>query len=152
MWATEEYATSIFKSVIRTQSILIRAPPTRAKNAKNWVNLVNLSRPSKRPIPNLPNLSKTPAKSIDPVVDASTWALGSQICTKYIGNFVKTPITSIRENSLLSGNSPLLLLFFNRVNSTSPLSVLKIRTTPKKGREVNTVNSRRYKLASRRSG
>jgi len=31
MWATEEYATSTFRSTRRIQRQLIRAPPTRAK-------------------------------------------------------------------------------------------------------------------------
>ena len=36
-----------------------------------------------------PNFNNTPAKIIEPVTGASTCALGSQRCTKYIGNLTK---------------------------------------------------------------
>ena len=40
-------------------------------------------------IPYPPNFNKIPARIMDPPTGASTWALGSHWCTKYIGNFTK---------------------------------------------------------------
>lgn len=42
-----------------------------------------------RTTPYLPNLSKTPAKIMEPEVLASTWAFGSQKCPPKIGILIK---------------------------------------------------------------
>lgn len=39
--------------------------------------------------PTPPNFKSTPAKSIDPAVDASTWALGSHTWRRSMGVFIK---------------------------------------------------------------
>lgn len=50
----------------------------------------------KRPYP--PNFNKTPAKIIEPLKGASTCALGSHKCVKYIGILIINAITIPNQN------------------------------------------------------
>lgn len=54
--------------------------------------------------PYLPNLSRIPAKAIDPATGASTWALGSHRWVPYIGILaMKADISMIHINLGYSG-------------------------------------------------
>lgn len=48
--------------------------------------------------PDIPSLSMIPAKIIEPIVEASTWALGSQTCKKNRGIFTRIIIIIIKDN------------------------------------------------------
>lgn len=64
-------------------------------------NLIFLKKREKsRNRPNPPNFNKRPAKTIDPEVLASTWALGSQKCSPKTGIFTKkgAAVISIKLN------------------------------------------------------
>jgi len=64
-------------------------PPTKETLVKKYeIHPEPLNR-DKRNMPYPPNFNNTPAKIIEPVTGASTCALGSQRCTKYIGNLTK---------------------------------------------------------------
>tara|TARA_B100000780_G_C21124007_1_gene455639 strand:- start:2728 stop:3000 length:273 start_codon:yes stop_codon:yes gene_type:complete len=78
IWDTEEKAIIFFRSVVYKQ-----VAPTRARLSKD--TMIKILRvvyevivEFNRRIPMPPNLSKMPAKIIDPYTGASTWAKGSQ--------------------------------------------------------------------------
>lgn len=48
--------------------------------------------------PTIPSLIITPAKIIEPIVDASTWAFGSQRCIKNMGIFI---ISMVKKNIII---------------------------------------------------
>jgi hypothetical protein len=53
-------------------------------------------------MPYPPSFNKIPAKIIEPDTGASTWALGSHRCTKYIGNFtIKANLPITNRNGLI---------------------------------------------------
>jgi hypothetical protein len=85
-------------SVWRKQINLIIQPPDILKaiqaefNSVNWLNNMGLIRINPYP----PSFKSTPAKIIEPLTGASTWALGSHKWTMYIGIFTKKAPTPAR--------------------------------------------------------
>lgn len=78
-----------------------------------------------RKAPYLPNFNKRPAKIIDPLVLASTWALGSQ---KWIPNTGILTKKGIRKRSL---DQKLIEIKFILIKTKDSLNIIKI--TNKKG-------------------
>lgn len=96
MWETEEYATSTFISVILEHII---ATPDIAQQLilkiKRLKKLDGVAIINKRN-PKVPIFNKIAAKIIDPNTGASTWALGSHMCTKNIGVLTKKAKDNIK--------------------------------------------------------
>lgn len=100
MCLTEEYAISDFTSVCRIQINLVITPPiVQTVNKGALTNLFNINILLViRRSPYVPNFRRMPARIIDPATGASTWALGSQRCTKYNGVFtIKAKIVNIHQ-------------------------------------------------------
>ena len=55
-----------------------------------------------REIPNPPIFNRTPARTIDPKIGASTWAFGNQRWNKYIGIFTRKTINIINSKKGIS--------------------------------------------------
>lgn len=91
MCDTEVYAINFFISFSNIQIILIIAPPKILNIFNSKTKLSALIKYIKRKIPNPANLSKMAAKTMEPLTGASTWARGSQVWKKNIGNFTKNP-------------------------------------------------------------
>lgn len=83
--------------------------------------------------PYLPNLSRIPAKAIDPATGASTWALGSHRWVPYIGILaMKADISMIHINLGYSGKK-----FMLRENIFTELIFELISIIPiRRGREA----------------
>lgn len=60
-----------------------------------------------RKAPYLPNFKSSPARIIDPLVLASTWALGSQKCRPITGIFTRNGINNSSPNQLVVETLPL---------------------------------------------
>lgn len=52
-------------------------------------------------MPNVPSFRRIPARAIDPIRGASTWALGSQTCKGYVGVFTSKAIIWQNNNKEL---------------------------------------------------
>lgn len=100
IWATEEYAISDFMSCCRVQiSLVIAAPVSEIAKIKGFNELIRLGIViARRIIPNVPNLSRIPAKIIDPATGASTWAFGSHRCRKNIGALARKAINRDKDH------------------------------------------------------
>jgi len=61
---------------------------------------VNLRNWCIRIIPKPPSLRRTPARIMEPATGASTWALGSQRWTEYMGNFTKKAPNAVMKIKL----------------------------------------------------
>ena len=94
-------------------------------------------------IPKAPNFNKIAANKIDPIVGASTCALGNQICKKNKGNFTKNiekiQITKIKFN------------FRNIIFSILKKFICKIQKMKIEGILKNNVYPKRNELAWIRS-
>lgn len=88
---------------------------------------------TRRKIPYPPNFNKTPAKTIEPETGASTCALGSHKCTKYIGNFTKNAKTLINQRNLEVSFLKIILILIVSLQLT--LNIIEIS----KGRDANKV-------------
>lgn len=87
MWLTDEYAISDFRSVWRKQIELVMIIPHKDNIKKGYaiklldgfnINVI-------RSIPYPPNFNKIAARTMDPAIGASTWALGNHKCKPYRG-------------------------------------------------------------------
>ena len=81
-------------SICRRQINLTTTAPVplnddRKKEKKSLLVVSGRSRNHPKP----PSLSRSPAKIIEPVNGASTWAFGNHKCTPYKGNFTKKAAT-----------------------------------------------------------
>lgn len=102
MWTTEEYAIKTFISLIWQFRIPKIAPPAAPKIETDNIDEEEINIET-RIMPYPPNFKSTPAKIILPDTGASTWALGSQRWTPYIGNFTRNPalkIIAIKEEGV----------------------------------------------------
>ena len=86
-----------------------------------------------RIIPQPPSFNKTPAKIIEPETGASTWALGNQRWTKYIGNFTRKANTVIVHKKF---GIPWVIII---LNFTDPLQFMIITIEISKGNDANKV-------------
>jgi len=93
-------------SLIIKVMILLTIEP---KSQYGRVHLINdmLNIRITRRAPYLPNFNKRPAKIIEPLVLASTWALGSQKCNPMTGIFTKKGIIKKILSHLLVDSLPL---------------------------------------------
>ena len=80
MWLTEEYAISDFRSVWRRQIELVIIMPHKDNIINGYAmnSVIGLRINVIRSIPYPPNFSKIAARTMEPAMGASTWALGSQ--------------------------------------------------------------------------
>jgi len=62
---------------------------TAINNTTHKFNILTITSLLKRKIPKPPNLSNKPANTIEPLVLASTWALGNQVWRPNTGIFTK---------------------------------------------------------------
>jgi hypothetical protein len=74
IWNTEAIAITFFKSLCKIQ----KNTPNRALKTKYEGLILFFVQDLNLMIPILPIFNNPPAKSIEPVVEASTWAFGSQ--------------------------------------------------------------------------
>ena len=88
---------------------------------------------TRRKIPYPPNFNKTPAKTIEPETGASTCALGSHKCTKYIGNFTKNARILINQRNLKVSTLKIILILIVSLQFT--VNMIEINS----GREANKV-------------
>ena len=88
-WATDEYAINTFMSICRRQINLTTTAPNPLKDDRNIESRPPLNKGFSKNHLNPPNFSSNPAKIIEPVNGASTWALGNHKCTPYMGNLTK---------------------------------------------------------------
>lgn len=97
MCATLLYAINFLMSLCIMVRTLARIAP---KNQTKEVSLIekNLILARMRNIPYPPSLSKRPAKIIDPLVLASTWAFGNQKWTPKTGSFTKKGEINIKPS------------------------------------------------------
>lgn len=82
MWLIEEYAIRDFRSVCCRQVKLARVAPQRDRttNGRN-MSVFRAGRVwAIRMMPYPPSFSRIAARTIDPAIGASTWALGSHKC------------------------------------------------------------------------
>lgn len=91
---TEEQAINDFKSTCRKHTKQSNKFPTKLIDIQIQLNFIVriLVRKNKRNKAYLPSFNVMPANIIDPIVGASTCALGSHKCTKNIGIFIKKAI------------------------------------------------------------
>lgn len=91
MCPTDDRATSDFKSVWRRHSIAVARMPKmeiRRRSIKES-RQVGERRGERRSIPYPPSLSRVPARTMEPAMGASTWALGSHRWREYRGSFTR---------------------------------------------------------------
>lgn len=94
MWLTEEYAISDLRSVWRRQIELVIIIPHKDNIMKGYaMNSVSGFRNVViRSMPYPPNFSRTAARTMEPAIGASTWALGNQRWRPYRGIFTMKAI------------------------------------------------------------
>lgn len=101
-------------------------------------------------MPYPPNLSRMPAKIIDPATGASTWALGSHRCREYIGILARNAVIIIshqRRGCKLLGS-----VMQGEANDAIPICLAISRDPTRRGSLAVTVYSIRYAPACIRSG
>ena len=124
-------------SLIIKQIIPKIPPPSKEILIINDNIVEELNKYPKRIIPYPPSFNKIPAKIIEPPTGASTWALGSHWCTKYIGNFTKKAVT---ENIIKIGTLWTQLEFTERKNiELEQFSWIIIIIVNNRGREAKRV-------------
>lgn len=79
--------------------------------------------------PYVPTFNKAPARAMEPTMGASTWALGSQRCTKNIGVFTKK---GARAQQPSKGDRGVQL-------AKDPISAPRVKMIRMSGSEDNTV-------------
>lgn len=89
MWLTEEYAINDLRSVWRRQIELVIIIPHRDNIMKGYAmnSVSGFKNTVTRSMPYPPSFSKIAARTIEPAMGASTWALGSQRWRPYNGIF-----------------------------------------------------------------
>jgi len=87
--ATDEYAIITFISNWKIQITPISAEPETAVEIIKLNKSLGLKNGENRAKPYPPNFNKIAAKIMDPIIGASTWALGSHKCPIKIGSFTK---------------------------------------------------------------
>lgn len=83
---TLEYAITALKSLWIKQIKHVNKDPNKEIYIKKVAIFEKFLKNKIFKIPQPPNFNKTAAKKMDPIVGASTWALGNQICKIKIGN------------------------------------------------------------------
>lgn len=80
MWLTEEYAMSDFRSVWRRQIELVMIMPHNDSiiNGYDMKSVIGFRSSEIRNMPYPPSFSRIAARTMEPAMGASTWALGSQ--------------------------------------------------------------------------
>ena len=110
----------------RRQIILQKIDP-QIPNLKYNRSTFLLNKGQNKMNPNLPSFKRTPANTIEPEMGASTWAFGSQTCTRYIGVLTINPsVINVQNQKLFKPTIKLIYL----------LKVIKIRSN---GKEEITV-------------
>jgi hypothetical protein len=89
MWLTEEYAMSDFRSVWRRQIELVMIMPHNDNIMNGYAikSVIGFRSNVIRIMPYPPSLSRIAARTMEPAIGASTWALGSQRWSPYSGIF-----------------------------------------------------------------
>lgn len=77
MWTIDEYAIMTFISLNDVINTLDIIPPTRANLRANSATFSLIEKSLDKIKPKPPNFNNTPAKIIEPITGASTWALGN---------------------------------------------------------------------------
>ena len=80
MWLMEEYAKSDFRSIWRRQIELVMIMPHKDNMINGYAieSVIGLRSSVIRIMPYPPSFSRIAARTIEPAIGASTWALGSQ--------------------------------------------------------------------------
>ena len=80
MWLTEEYAMSDFRSIWQRQVELVMIIPHRESMINGYAikSVTGFRSNVIHSMPYPPSFSRTAARTIEPAMGASTWALGSQ--------------------------------------------------------------------------
>jgi len=92
------------------------------------------------------------AKTIEPAIGASTWALGSHKCTENIGSFTKNPAIVINQNNGLSRKNLGYISSEDIVSKLWPEYKIIPQNIMNIGREAVIVYIIKYILACKRSG
>ena len=94
MWLTEEYAMSDFRSVWRRQIELVMIMPHNDNIMNGYAikSVIGFRSNVIRIMPYPPSLSRIAARTMEPAIGASTWALGSQRWGPYSGIFTMKAI------------------------------------------------------------
>jgi hypothetical protein len=93
----EEYAIITFISLNDMIRTLDNTPPIKAALRVKILVLALKMKSLERIKPKPPNLSNTPARIIEPITGASTWALGNHRWNPKQGSLTKNPKTRNRE-------------------------------------------------------
>ena len=80
MWLMEEYAKSDFRSIWRRQIELVMIMPHKDNMINGYAmkSVIGFRSSVIRIMPYPPSFSRIAARTIEPAIGASTWALGSQ--------------------------------------------------------------------------
>ena len=87
MWLTEEYVMSDFRSIWRRQIELVMIMPHKDSMMNGYAikSVTGFRSNVIRSMPYPPSFSRISARTIEPAMGASTWALGSQRWRPYNG-------------------------------------------------------------------
>lgn len=153
MCLTEEYAIKDLTSVCRMQISLAKAPPiVEMTIIRVDVDLeAKINFIERRIKPYLPNLSKIPARIIDPATGASTWAFGSHRCTKNKGVLTKNATIVKNHQTFIRGALKKSSQLGKIKEIWCILVIISIREKSK-GKDAVTVYKIRYSPACKRSG
>jgi hypothetical protein len=99
-----------------------------------------LTEKDKRNSPQQPNFKRSPASRMEPIVGASTWALGNQKCTRNKGNLTRNPNTKRTEQKPETAG-----------NTTKPPKCNEDKT-PKRGRIETNLKPTNERKERDRSG
>jgi len=91
--------------IMKVTILLMMEPKSQYGRVHLTEKILNIN--ATRKAPYLPNFRSNPAKIIDPLVLASTWALGNQKCKPITGIFTKKGINNKKLNELLVDILPL---------------------------------------------
>ena len=94
MWLTEEYVMSDFRSIWRRQIELVMIMPHKDSMMNGYAikSVTGFRSSVTRSVPYPPSFSRTAARTMEPAMGASTWALGSQRRRPYSGIFTMKAI------------------------------------------------------------
>lgn len=110
--------------------MVIKGLIVRFKGMKNWEIRIN---------PYVPNFSNIPASTIDPATGASTWALGSQRCVRYMGVFTRNARIVISHHNVEAGADKFSEDQNGDVRFMCPILLFKNNKDASKGKDAVTV-------------